>query len=126
MASTKVGREMSPLLIASRRTRRCSTQARHTSTVCSTVSSWRSTQAPGRIVPPNQKQEPPETTVFGEGMPASMGQPEREATVASLQLLLEEGPYRRDCGVPMPIDYTTRMIGITEYSTFFSQLISQK
>ena len=51
---------------------------------------------PGRIVPPNPKQEPPETTVSGE----DLCQPEREDAMASLQPLLEEGPYHRDCGVP--------------------------
>ena len=41
-------------------------------------------------------QEPPEMTVSDE----DLRQTEREDTVASLQPLLKEGPYRRDCGVP--------------------------
>ena len=42
--STKAGCWRSPPPIASRRTRRCSAQAGHTSTVCSTISSGRSIQ----------------------------------------------------------------------------------
>ncbi|KAJ8724387.1 hypothetical protein PYW08_015861 [Mythimna loreyi] len=44
MASTKARRERSPPPIAPTRTRRCSAQAGHTSTKCSTVSSGRSSQ----------------------------------------------------------------------------------
>ena len=51
---------------------------------------------PGRFVPPNPMQEPPEMTVSGE----DLSQAQREDAVASLKSLLEEGPYHRDCGVP--------------------------
>ena len=50
----------------------------------------------GRFVPPNSVHELSEISVSGEDLRLV----EREDVVASLQLLLEEGPYRRDCGVP--------------------------
>ena len=70
MASTSTGRERSLPPIASRRARRCSAQAGHTSTLCSAVSSRcpHSDDTPA-FRPPN----PP---------------------------LLKEGLYRRDCDVP--------------------------
>ena len=49
----------------------------------------------GRFVLLNSKQEPSETTVFGE----DLRQSKREDAVASLQPLLKGGPYCSDCGV---------------------------
>ena len=52
---------------------------------------------PGHIITPNPKQEPPDTTVSID----DLRQPECECdAVASLQPLLKEGLYRRDCDVP--------------------------
>ena len=49
----------------------------------------------GHCVPLNPMEEPPEMTVSSE----DLRQAEREDAVAILKPLLEEGPYRRDCGV---------------------------
>ena len=51
---------------------------------------------PRRFVPPDSVHEPHEMTMSGE----DLRQAERENAMASLKPLLEEGPFRRDCGVP--------------------------
>ncbi|KAJ8715659.1 hypothetical protein PYW07_010141 [Mythimna separata] len=88
MACTRPRREKSPPPIASTRTRRCSAQARHTSTVSS---GWSS---PGRPFLLDSMQEPPVLTVSPET------RREREDAVTSFQPLLKEGTHRRNDGVP--------------------------
>ena len=51
---------------------------------------------PGRIVPPNPKQVPTETTASGK----NLHQAEREDAVAYLQPSLKQGPYHGDHDVP--------------------------
>ena len=51
--------------------------------------------APGRIVPPKTKQEPPETVMSGE----DLHQAESENAMTSFQPRLKEGSNRRDSGV---------------------------
>ena len=95
MASIKTGRKRSPPPIASRRTRRCSAQAGHTSTICSAVSSTRSTQWSRRIRSKSLTKKP--------CLVRTRFQTEREYAVASLQPLLKEGPYHRDCSLPSTV-----------------------
>ena len=52
----------------------------------------------GGIVPPNPKQQPPKRTVTGEDLCQPVGE---DDAVVSLQPFLKEGPYRRDCGMPL-------------------------
>ena len=51
---------------------------------------------PRRFLLSHQPQVPPETSVSGEDLRHAIGQD----AVTSLQPLLKEGSYRRDCGVP--------------------------
>ncbi|KAJ8732579.1 hypothetical protein PYW07_015178 [Mythimna separata] len=94
MACIRVRRENSPAPIASTGTRRYSAQVGHTSTVCSTVSSGRSTSVvtPERPFPLDPMQEPPELIVSGEDLRHT----EREDAMTSFQPLLKEGTYRRN------------------------------
>ncbi|KAJ8738043.1 hypothetical protein PYW08_000638 [Mythimna loreyi] len=78
-----------PSPITPTRARRCSSQAGHTSTVCSTVPS-------GRLFHTNPVQEPPELAMSGEYLRHAEG----EDAVRSIQPHLIEGTYRRDHGVP--------------------------
>ena len=51
---------------------------------------------PGRFLPPDDVQEPAETSVSGEDLRQAVG----EDAVAPLKPLLKEGTYRLDWGVP--------------------------
>ena len=100
MAVTSAGWKRSP--IASRTWRystqagHTSTQAGHTSTVCSTGSGGPQCGDTWGFHPAEC-----ETAVSGE----DLRQSERKDTVASLQAILKQGPYRCDCGMSKAFMY---------------------